>query len=118
MGDWLLYAMDLQELEEKLVKFLKFAETKNLKLKKKKFVIGSELEFGGSILTVEKVKNEELISIAPKSKRIQAFAELRKPASKKDCQIFSCSYWISYCPQVELYSDASGLLDLLGETTM
>ena len=71
------------------MKFFKFAETKNLNLKKKKFVIGSELEFGGSILTVEKVKNEELIFIAPKSKRIQAFAELRKPASKKDCQIFS-----------------------------
>ena len=239
MDDWLLYGRNLQELEEKLVKFLKFAETKNLKLKKKKFVIGSELEFGGSILTVEKVKNEELIFIAPKSKRIQFFAELRKPQNKKDCQIFSgmlsslakwnptvnleiplirketaskgkfmwndemdkeyetvrktllsqirltpydpnkslrlvidasctegcgyvlfqfldemnpgegssivsanctrfkesqlrfslieaeavaldfaiscCSYWISYCPQVELYSDASGLLDLLGK---
>ena len=38
---------------------------------------------------MEKVKNEELIFIAPKSKRIQAFAELRKPANKKDCQIFS-----------------------------
>ena len=30
MDDWLLYGRDLQELEEKLVKFLKFAETKNL----------------------------------------------------------------------------------------
>ena len=76
MDDWLLYARNLQELEEKLIKFLKFAETKNLKLKKKKFVIGSELEIEGSILTVEKVKNEELIFMAPKSKRIQAFAEL------------------------------------------
>ena len=38
---------------------------------------------------MEKVKNDELIFIAPKSKRIQAFAELRKPACKKDCQIFS-----------------------------
>ena len=47
MDDWLLYARDLQELEEKLIKFFEFAKTKNLKLKKKKFVIGSELEFGG-----------------------------------------------------------------------
>ena len=71
------------------MKFLKFADIKNLKLKKKKFVIGSELEFGGSILIMEKVKNEELIFIAPKSKRIQAFAELRKPQNKRDCQVFS-----------------------------
>ena len=28
---------------------------------------------------------------------------------------FACNYWISYCPQVELYSGCSGLLDLLGK---
>ena len=33
-----------------------------------------------------------------------------------DFAISCCSYWILYCSQVELYSDASGLLDLLGKT--
>ena len=30
-----------------------------------------------------------------------------------DFGISACNYWISYCPQVELYSDCSDLLDLL-----
>ena len=29
-----------------------------------------------------------------------------------DFAISYCSYWISYCPKMELYSDCSGLLDL------
>ena len=40
------------------------------------------MEFGWSILTAEKVKNQELIFI-------KAFEELIKPQNKKDCQIFS-----------------------------
>ena len=32
-----------------------------------------------------------------------------------DFAISASNYWISYCPQVELYSDGSGLLDLLGK---
>ena len=56
----MLYAKNMVELEEKLGKFLQFAAKKNLKLKTKKFVIGSEVEFGRSVLTVEKVKNRNL----------------------------------------------------------
>ena len=47
------------------------------------------MEVGGSVLTVEKVKNQDLIFITPRGKRIKAFEELRKPQNKKDCQIFS-----------------------------
>ena len=75
----MLHARNMIELEQKLEKFLQFAATKNLKLKTKKFVIGSEVEFGDSVLTVEKVKNQELIFITPKGKRIKAFEELRRP---------------------------------------
>ena len=32
-----------------------------------------------------------------------------------DFAISCCSYWISYCPKVELYSDCSSLLDLLNK---
>ena len=78
MDDWMLYARDMVKLEEKLEKFLEFAAKKNLKLKTKKFEIGSQVEFGGSVLTVVRVKNQELIFITPKGKRTKAFKELRK----------------------------------------
>ena len=41
------------------------------------------------MLCRRKVKNQELIFITPKGKRIRAFEELRKLRNKKDCQIFS-----------------------------
>ena len=30
-----------------------------------------------------------------------------------DFAISACNYWISYCPSVELYSDCSGLMDVV-----
>ena len=78
----------MKEFKEKLEKCLSFAAEKNLKLKTKKFIIGSEVEFGESVLTAEKVQKEELIFI-PKGKRINAFEELRKPKNKHDSQVFS-----------------------------
>ena len=89
MDDWMLHARNLEELEQKLVKFLEFAASKNLKLKMKKFMVGSEVEFGGSLITVEKVQNQDLIFITPKSRRIRALEELRRPQTKKDCQVFA-----------------------------
>ena len=41
------------------------------------------------MITVEKVKNQDLIFIAPKEKRIRAFEELRRPETKRDYQVFS-----------------------------
>ena len=40
-------------------------------------------------MTLEKVKNQELIFITPEGKRIKAFEELRNPQEKHDCQHFS-----------------------------
>ena len=82
MDDWMLHAKNIQELETKLVKFLEFCKSKNLKLKRSEFMIGSEIEFGGSIVPVEKVQNQDLIFITPKLKRIRALEELRKPQTK------------------------------------
>ena len=47
----MLYVTDMDELEEKLKKFLQFAAEKNLKTKTKKFFIGSQVEFDWSSLT-------------------------------------------------------------------
>ena len=78
----------MEDLEQKLHKFMKFAAEKNLKLNPKKFFISEEVEFGGLTLCAEKCQNEDLIFISPKNKRIKAFEELRKPRIKKDCQVF------------------------------
>ena len=89
MDDWMLHARNLDELEQKLVKFLEFAASKNLKLKMKKFMVGSQVEFGGSLITVEKVQDQDLIFITPKSKRIRALEELRQPQTKINECIFA-----------------------------
>ena len=52
-------------------------------------MVGSEVEFGGSLIMVEKVQNQYLILITPKSKRIRALEELRRHQTKKDCQVFA-----------------------------
>ena len=70
MDDWLLFAPDLEELEKKVVKLMKFCEDKNLKLNPSKMCIGEEVEFGGSIISAEIVKQEDVIFIAPKSPRL------------------------------------------------
>ena len=43
------------------------------------------------------------------------FSLVEAKATALDFAISCCSYWISYCPQEELYSGCSGLLDLLSE---
>ena len=43
------------------------------------------------------------------------FSPVKAEGIALDFAISCCSYWISYCPQVELYSDCSGLLDLLSK---
>ena len=68
------------------MKFLELAASKNLKLKMKKFMVGSQVEFGGSVITVEKVQDQDLIFITPKSKRIRALEELRQPQTVKCLQ--------------------------------
>ena len=78
----------MEDLEKKSEKFRKFAKEKNLKLNPKKFYISEEVEFGGSMVSSEKCENEDLIFISPKNKRIKSIEELRKPRTKKDCQVF------------------------------
>ena len=70
MDDYLLYGTDMEDLEKKIDKFMKFAQEKNLKLNPKKFFISEQVEFGGSTVSAEKCQNEDLIFITPKNKRI------------------------------------------------
>ena len=73
----------MEDLEQKLIKFMEFAKSKNLKLNPNKFFVSEQVEFGGSTVTAEKCADESLIFISPKNKRIKTFEELRKPQTKK-----------------------------------
>ena len=86
--DWLLFGSTLDEIEKKLTNLLEFCQSKNLKLNPAKLVISEEVEFGGTTISAETVKEEEVIFIGPKSKRIKAFEELKKPTCKREVQVF------------------------------
>ena len=88
IDDYLLYGTDMEDLEKKIDKFMKFAQEKNRKLNPRKFFISEQVEFVGSTVSAEKCQNEDLIFITPKNKRIKCFEELQKPKCKKDVQIF------------------------------
>ena len=103
MDDWLLFAPNLEELEKKIINLMEFCKKKNLKLNPDKMVIGEEVEFGGSVISVETVREENVVFIAPKNKRIKAFEELKKPTSKKEVQVFrgmlvSLQFWFPNLP--------------------
>jgi hypothetical protein len=86
MDDILLYGRDLKELKDKLENFLSFSREKNLKLKPSKWQISEQVEFGGTVISAELVKNEQVVCVLPKDKRIQAFYDMKKPQTKKDIQ--------------------------------
>ena len=74
-----------------------------MKLKPSKFVIGEEVEFGGALITSETVGSKNVVNILPKSQRVQAFQNLRRPRNKKEVQIFcgmmtSLQKWAKHVP--------------------
>ena len=88
MDDTLLHGQTLEELEEKLKVFMKYCETKNLKLKPSKIVISEEVEFAGTAIRAEKKHDNDVVHILPMEKRVQAFMELKKPKTKKELQVW------------------------------
>ena len=64
-----------------------FCQEKNIKLKPSKFVISTEVEFGGCIISRETMTDS--VFIEPKHNRITAFEELKKPTTKRELQVFA-----------------------------
>ena len=50
--------------------------------------MGEEVEFGGALITSETVGSKNVVNILPKSTRVKAFQNLKRPQSKKEVQIF------------------------------
>ena len=87
MDDWLLFGATLQELEEKVLNLMLFCKDKNLKLNPEKLLISEQVEFGGSVISAETVRNEDVVFVGPKNKRVKAFQSLKRPTNKKEMQI-------------------------------
>ena len=88
MDDLLFYHPTLEGAVKELESFLKFCKAKNLKLKPSKFVIGEEVEFGGTLITSETVGSQNVVNILPKSQRVQAFQNIRRPRTRREVQVF------------------------------
>ena len=78
MDDVLLYGRTIKELQRKLENFLGFCKENNLKLKPSKLNISEQVEFDGTLISSEIVKNEQVVFVLPKDNRIQAFFNLKK----------------------------------------
>ena len=72
MDDVLLYGRTIKELTKKLDSFLIFCKEKNLKLKPSKMNISEQVEFGGTLISSDFVKNGQVASVLLKDKKIQA----------------------------------------------
>ena len=81
-------SFNIRRSHKKLEIFLEFCKKKNLKLKPSKFCIGEEVEFGGTLITSETVGSKNVVNILPKSQRVQAFQNLRRPRTRKEVKIF------------------------------
>jgi len=88
MDDVLLFGRTLEELQQKIEVFMKYCEEKNLKLKPSKMVISEEVEFAGTVVKADTVQNEDVVSILPRDKRVQAFQDLKKQVTKKEIQVW------------------------------
>ena len=92
MDDLAFFADSLEDLEKHVCQFLSFCKAKNLKLKTSKFVISESVEFAGATLNAELVRGEQVVNILPKSGRISAFQDLKRPETKTELR--------SYCGMV------------------
>ena len=114
MDDVMLHRRIIGELKGKLENFLAFCREKNLKLKPSKLNISEEVEFGGAVISSKIVKEEQVVCVLPKDKRIQAFFDMKKPQTKKDIQSFcgmlsSLQHWNPNIPlNVAMLRKASG----------
>ena len=87
MDDVLIAGRDMEDLKSKMHTFLGFCQEKNIKLKPSKFMISTEVEFGGCIISRETMGDS--VFIEPKHNRIMAFEELKKPTTKRELQVFA-----------------------------
>ena len=88
MDDVLMGAPTLEALEAMVEEFLQSCHAKNIKLKPSKFVISTCVEFGGCRISADRLRDKGFIFIQPKEGRVRAFAELKRPSTKREAQVW------------------------------
>ena len=88
MNNWLLFGETLEELEEKILNLMHFCRDKPLKFNPEKLIISEQVEFRGPIISAETIRDEEIVFVGPKNKRVKAFQSLKRPSNKKEMQVF------------------------------
>ena len=56
-------------------------------MKPSKINISEDVEFGGALIRADIVENEQVVSILPNDKRVQAFFDWKKPSTKRGIQV-------------------------------
>ena len=92
IDDFLLFSETLQGLEEQIGKLIRLCRRINLKLSPAKFALSKAVKFGGTVISAEKIKGQEIIFLDPPDQRILAITEMPPPSCKKELQ--------SYCGMI------------------
>ena len=92
IDDFLLFSETLQGLEEQIGKLIRLCRRINLKLSPAKFALSKAVKFGGTVISAEKIKGQEIIFLDPPDSRILAITEMPPPSCKKELQ--------SYCGMI------------------
>ena len=64
----------------------------NLKLSPSKFALSRAVKFGGTVISAEKIKGQEIVFLDPPDQRVLGITEMPPPSCKKELQ--------SYCGMI------------------
>ena len=82
------YSETLAGLEKQIGKLVRLCRRINLKLSPSKCCLSDMVKFGGTIISSEKIKQNQIIFLDPPDSRIVAISEITTPRTKKDLQTF------------------------------
>ena len=73
-------------MEKQIEKLLQMCHKINLKLSPSKFSLSTAVKFGGTVISSQKIKNNQIIFLDPPDSRILAVTEMATPRTKKELQ--------------------------------
>ena len=83
IDDFLLFAETLDGLEQEIAKLIKMCKWINLKLSPSKFALSKAVKFGGTVISAEKIKGQEIVFLDPPEQRILGITDMPPPLQKK-----------------------------------
>ena len=87
MDDVLCTGSNVEQLEKRLRNLLDICRERNMKLKRKKFEVGTSVTYGGCDLASIWTKRGRQILITPSTAKLDALINLDKPTTRRECQV-------------------------------